>query len=56
MGYTAFDTQKLMTYYEWEKDGYDENYSIYGAFQLYLDYINLFIEILKIIGSSKDDD
>lgn len=56
MGYTAFDTQKLMTYYEWEKDGYDENYSIYGAFQLYLDYINLFIEILKIFGSSKDDD
>lgn len=56
MGYTAFDTQKLFEYYRWEKDGYDENYSIYGAFQLYLDYINLFIEILKIIGSSKDDD
>jgi len=56
IGYTAFDTQKLRDYYEWEKDGNDQNLSIYGALQLYLDYINLFIEILKIFGRSKDDD
>lgn len=40
-------------------DGLDETYgedkaAVYGAFQLYIDFINLFIEILRLVGKSRD--
>lgn len=31
-----------------------EKAAIYGAFQLYVDFINLFIDILRLVGKSKD--
>ena len=32
----------------------EENIAIIGAFELYLDFINLFIKLLKIFGKEKD--
>jgi len=56
LGLTAYDTQKLkdiglgMTY------GSDETkkLAIWGALDLYLDFINLFVHLLQFIGVSKD--
>lgn len=58
LAYTAWDTQKIKAYY-YSENGYgsSDNLAIYGAFQLYLDFINLFLYILQILGhnsSSKD--
>lgn len=54
----AFDTQKIKDYYEIsERDNEaGEKFAIYGAFQLYLDFINLFLDILRILGVSKSND
>lgn len=52
LGYVVFDmknAESLMEYVGEEKG------AIYGAFQLYLDFINLFIELLKFLGKLKDD-
>ncbi len=32
----------------------DENLAIYGAFQLYLDFINIFIRLLELFGKNRD--
>ena len=32
----------------------EEKAAVYGAFQLYIDFINLFIDILRFIGKAKD--
>ena len=32
----------------------EENVAIYGAFQLYLDFINIFIRLLELFGDTKD--
>ena len=34
---------------------YDEKGEIYGAFQLYLDFINLFLRLLQLFGGSRDN-
>lgn len=54
----AFDTQKIKDYYEIsERDNEaGEKFVIYGAFQLYLDFINLFLDILRILGVSESND
>ena len=33
----------------------EEKTAIYGAFQLYLDFINLFIRLLELFGNEKRD-
>lgn len=56
LGLIAYDVQKLRYYYDLGQ--YDvqmqEKIMIYGAFGLYLDFINLFIRILEIFGRRKD--
>ena len=32
----------------------EDNLAIYGALELYLDFINLFIELLKLFGKGRD--
>ena len=32
----------------------EEKAAVYGAFQLYLDFINIFIRLLELIGKSDD--
>lgn len=54
-GLTAWDTQKI-------KLSYDETYgndvlkkqAIFGALALYLDFINLFIMLLRLVGNKRD--
>ncbi len=52
LGLTAWDTQKLKAMYHSTADDSEllTKMSIYGAFQLYLDFINLFLYILRILG------
>jgi hypothetical protein len=52
-GLTAYDTQKLRELHA--ESGYDSaaSLSIYGALELYLDFINLFIALLRLFGSRR---
>lgn len=56
MGYTAFDVQRIKAFHA--ATGYDEGMakklSVYGALQLYLDFINLFLYLLRLFGRSRD--
>ncbi|MDE9499923.1 Bax inhibitor-1/YccA family protein, partial [Xenorhabdus bovienii] len=55
-GLTAYDTQKLKEMGE-QKDVNDKEnlrrYSITGALTLYLDFINLFLMLLRILGDRR---
>jgi FtsH-binding integral membrane protein len=53
---TAFDMQKIKSfYYGTGTDGtIRSNLAVYSAFQLYLDFINIFIYILRIMGRNRD--
>ena len=50
---TAWDMQRLKSfYYQYGGTGdMEENIAVYGAFQLYLDFINLFLRVLQILGN-----
>ena len=51
-GYTAYDVQKIK---QLEYEGIDNDaVAVYGAFELYLDFINIFLDLLRIIGDAKD--
>ena len=49
VGFIAFDVQKIKRMVEMEALP-EDNIAIYGALQLYLDFINIFIDLLKIFG------
>lgn len=52
---TAYDTQKLKKggfHFLAEED--QQRWVVYGALELYLDFINLFLYILRILGRSRD--
>ena len=49
--YTAYDVQKV---YRLAEQQTPENTSIYCAFSLFLDFINLFIDLLRLFGKSKN--
>lgn len=54
---TAWDMQKIKAYY-YQLDDYNDMRSkmaIYSAFQLYLDFINIFLYVLRILGSRSRD-
>ena len=54
-GLTAYDTQIIKSYYtELDSDGTSEKKAIIGAFRLYLDFINLFLYLLRFIGRARD--
>ena len=51
LGFTAYDIKKI----EALSNTIDEdNLAIYGALQLYLDFINIFIDLLRLFGNSRD--
>ena len=56
VGLTAYDTQKLKAMGEQlnadDKDGF-RKYAIVGALTLYLDFINLFLMLLRIFGNRR---
>lgn len=54
MGLTAWDTQKLKSqYYQSGGGEMGEKTAIRGAFTLYLDFINLFLHMLRFFGDRK---
>ncbi len=56
LGLTAYDMQALRSMYNYYSN--DENelnkVAIYGALDLYLDFINIFLRLLQLFGKSKD--
>lgn len=57
-GFIAYDTQKIkkeiMVELETGNRGCFRRIEIIGAFSLYLDFVNLFLNILELTGKSKD--
>ena len=55
LGYTAYDTQRIRAYYHYYAGYPDmmEKASIFSALQLYLDFINLFIYLLRFLGKRR---
>lgn len=51
LGLTAYDQQKLRSYAL--AAGPTENYAVIGALSLYLDFINLFLFMLRIFGGGR---
>ena len=49
IGYTAYDIQKVKRLYE-DNALPEDNLAIYGALELYIDFINLFIRLLNLLG------
>ncbi len=58
VGLTAYDTQKLKNMAQTQPDGLDgaviRKGAILGALSLYLDFINLFLMLLRIFGQGRD--
>ena len=58
VGLTAYDTQKLKTMAVSQPAGLEANVvrkgAIMGALTLYLDFINLFLMLLRILGSGRE--
>lgn len=52
LGLTAYDIQKIQ-----RLEGIipEDNLPIYGALELYLDFINIFIELLRFFGKANDN-
>ena len=50
--YIGYDIKKIKALQN--TDINEENIAIYSAFQLYLDFINIFIRLLELFGDSKD--
>lgn len=52
-GVTAYDVQKMLNMSEYGIISEDKIH-IYGAMEIYLDFINIFLRLLSIFGRSKD--
>jgi FtsH-binding integral membrane protein len=52
IGLTAYDTQKIK---EMESYSDNKNLGILGALTLYLDFINIFLNLLRILGRQRED-
>ena len=51
LGFIAYDIQKIKRLYDYLPE---DNLAVIGAFELYLDFINIFLDLLNIFGNSKD--
>ena len=56
LGFTAYDTQKIRALYAYYSTDSEmlEKASIYSALQLYLDFINIFLYLLRLFGKRKN--
>ncbi len=52
LGYTAYDMQVIKRSMDFYPN--EENLAIYGALQLYLDFINIFLDLLRLFGKRDD--
>ncbi len=56
VGLTAYETQKIKQMFHGDEDReLEEKEAISGALALYLDFINLFLNILRIMGNRRRD-
>jgi FtsH-binding integral membrane protein len=53
-GLTAYDTQDIKNHYDNTYGEEREKAGVIGALQLYLDFINIFVSLLQIIGDKKE--
>jgi hypothetical protein len=55
-GLTAYDTQRLRVIFAngFQNEGEETKSAVMGALALYLDFINLFLMLLRIFGGSRD--
>ena len=53
-GLTAYDAQRLQLMATTTPAGQFGSYAIVGALALYLDFINLFLFLLRFLGSRRD--
>ncbi|MCM1160965.1 MAG: Bax inhibitor-1/YccA family protein [Roseburia sp.] len=53
VGLTAYDTQKIKKMVAYSNDGNVLTLALMGAFELYLDFINLFLKLLSLLGKKK---
>lgn len=51
---TAYDTQQIKSYYDYSYGDEREKAGVLGALNLYLDFINIFISLLQIVGDKKE--
>lgn len=55
-GLTAYDTQKIKQMAAMTNDGESEGkVAVMGALSLYLDFINLFLMLLRLLGSGREE-
>lgn len=54
VGLTAWDTQKIKQMAEYAPVGTEGRIATIGALSLYLDFINLFLYLLRFFGASRD--
>lgn len=56
LGYTAYDTQKIRAFYYHYSVSPDmlAKASIFSALQLYLDFVNLFLYLLRFLGNKRN--
>ena len=52
LGFTAYDAQNIQ---DTLRHGSDTNLEVMGAMSLYLDFINLFLDLLKLLGALSKD-
>jgi len=53
-GLTAWDTQKIKEYYDPQDDGIIAGRkAVMGALSLYLDFINMFMTLLRLFGDRR---
>lgn len=53
VGLTAYDTQKIKKNVAASNSQNVTSLALYGAFELYLDFINLFLKLLRLFGKRK---
>jgi len=51
---TAYDTQQIKSMYDSSEGDEREKAGVLGALMLYMDFINIFINLLQIIGDKKE--
>jgi FtsH-binding integral membrane protein len=54
VGFTAYDMQDIKSkYYELNDDEEIRKAGIFGALNLYLDFVNIFVNLLQLLGEKK---
>lgn len=53
VGLTAYDVQKIKQMAQYSTVESENTLALFGAFQLYLDFVNLFLKLIRLLGKRK---